>query len=46
MQNVELLNDEQLCEVEGANPLAIIGLCVALFKVGYDMGRDMAKNGW
>ncbi len=46
MNNVELLNDEALNEVEGGNPLAIAGLCIALFKVGYDIGRDMAKNGW
>lgn len=46
MQNVEMLNEEMLLDVNGGNPIAIAALCVAVFKVGYDIGRDMAKNGW
>ncbi len=51
MENAAVLNDEQLADVNaGMEPVSIvlasIGLGIALFSVGYNIGRDMAKNGW
>ncbi len=51
MRDVAVLNDAQLEEVNaGMDPVsiafAVAGLSIALFSVGYNIGKDMAKNGW